>query len=273
MGIINNAIHCYNLTLSIVLSCMWQQVSTEMKSVSSELQWKSARTVNLYTGEWLTSQTRTWQRIRSAKLADHASSLAQENIGLWATEIIFNIRLSLAIHTSAQTVCTHIHSGIVLHQNITDWSVSPSMKYVTHNCWNMSRLYSTQRRTLSPSICLLSLAHLSIVNAHTYTQVHKRWIMDEPCDTAMIHLSHLYVYTKSRFKGLSLFMPPRVHILSLDICGEAHDGPERWCLTAADTESRLCGHWHRQHLRAWNGAAHEFPYPGSALRSNRAALL
>lgn len=53
-------------------------------------------------------------------------------------------------------------------------------------------------------------------------------------------------------------MPPRVHILSLDICGEAHDGPKRWCLTAADTESRLRGHRHRQHLRAWSGAQHKF---------------
>lgn len=32
-------------------------------------------------------------------------------------------------------------------------------------------------------------------------------------------------------------MPPRVHILSLDIYKEAQDAPERWCLTAADTES------------------------------------
>lgn len=31
-------------------------------------------------------------------------------------------------------------------------------------------------------------------------------------------------------------MPPRVHILSLDIYREAQDAPERWCLTAADTE-------------------------------------
>lgn len=32
-------------------------------------------------------------------------------------------------------------------------------------------------------------------------------------------------------------MPPRVHILSLDIYREAQDAPEHWCLTAADTES------------------------------------
>ena len=90
------------------------------------------------------------------------------------------------------------------------------------------------------------------------TQVRKDWIMDEPCDTALIHLSHLYNYTKSCFGGLSLFMSPRVHILSLDICGGGHDGPERWCLTAADTESTLCGHWRRRHPRAWSSAAHTF---------------
>ncbi len=53
-------------------------------------------------------------------------------------------------------------------------------------------------------------------------------------------------------------MPPRVHILSLDIYREAYDGPKRWCLTAADTESRLHGHRQRQHLRAWHGAEHKF---------------
>lgn len=63
-----------------------------------------------------------------------------------------------------------------------------------------------------------------------------------------------HIYTKSSFKGLSLFMLPRVHILSLDIYREAYDGPKHWCLTAADTESRLHGHRHRQHLRAWNTA-------------------
>lgn len=52
-------------------------------------------------------------------------------------------------------------------------------------------------------------------------------------------------------------MPPRVHILSLDIYGEAYDGRERWCLTAADTESRRRRHRHRRHLRAGDGAEHK----------------
>lgn len=51
-------------------------------------------------------------------------------------------------------------------------------------------------------------------------------------------------------------MPPRVHILSLDIYKEAYDGPERRCLTAAATESKLRGHRRRQHLRAGDGAYH-----------------
>ena len=97
-------------------------------------------------------------------------------------------------------------------------------------------------------------------HTHTHTHTHKKnkytsselWMN---CVTLWWYICH--IYTKSFFKELSLFMPPRVHILSLDICGEAHDGPKRWCLTASDTESRLCRHWHRQHLRAWDGAEHK----------------
>lgn len=64
----------------------------------------------------------------------------------------------------------------------------------------MSRFFSTHRRTPSPSICLLSLAHhtLCFTSACTHTLTHWHWIMDEPCDTVMIHLSHLYILKKAR---------------------------------------------------------------------------
>lgn len=116
----------------------------------------------------------------------------------------------------------------------------------------------TLRLTLSPSIRLLSLAHHTL-SVFTHRQTQKKHRSTE----LWINLVTLWwyicqIYTKSFFKRMSLLMPSRVHILPLDIYGEAYDGPKHWCLTAADTESRLCGHRHRQHLRAWNGAEGKF---------------
>lgn len=110
----------------------------------------------------------------------------------------------------------------------------------------------THCHTVSPSICLLSLAHHTLfLYTHKYTNTGL-WMNPVTLWWCICHISTSI--QSHAFKGLSLFMAPRVHILSLDICGETHDSPEHWCLTAADTESRLSGHRHRQHWRAWNGA-------------------
>lgn len=184
-------------------------------------------------------------------------SLGQENISLWVTEIIFNIHLSLEKQIQSAQMHAHTHLGVVLHRlmkNVRVGSVQRlSIKYVLHNAWKMSRLDSTHGLTLFPSICLLSLVyHTLSFDTHTHTNKHTSTELWMNSVTLWWYICH--IYTKSSFKGLSLFMLPRVHILSLDIYREAYDGPKHWCLTAADTESRLHGHRHRQHLRAWNTA-------------------
>ena len=98
------------------------------------------------------------------------------------------------------------------------------------DCLNTSGLYWTQQNVS------LSLVHRAQSKKHTavHTRSHTQVVnYGWHTDTGMIHLSHLYIYTKSGFQRLSLFIPPRVHILSLDICSGVHDGPQRWCLTAA----------------------------------------
>lgn len=49
------------------------------------------------------------------------------------------------------------------------------------------------RMTLSLFSSLYLSLSLSHTHIHTHTQAHRHWIMDEACDTVMIHLSHLYI--------------------------------------------------------------------------------
>lgn len=168
----------------------------------------------------------------TAYRSDEMAPLLQANIGLSTTDSL--IFISLCPCTEVRTWCNR-----VLRQNSFPWGLS--RKYVFPDCLNTSGLYSTHQ-----SVPYVSRPWPIMLNLNTYTAMHTRsdtqvlnyvW----HTDTGMIHLSHLYIYTKSGFQRLSLFIPPRVHILSLDICSRVHDGPECWCPTAATLNQNSVG--------------------------------
>lgn len=169
--------------------------------------------------EWLTSQQRMWQHIAQTKW-----HLSFKQTLVWAQQKSSLVFTSLCPWTKVCTCCNK-----VLGQNSFPWG--SSRKYVFPDCLNIRVLLDSPECP----ICLPSLAHHAQSQhiqpcTRSRTQVlNYGW----HTDTGIIHLSHLYIYTKSGFQQLSLFIPPRVHILSLDICSGVHDGPEHWCLTAA----------------------------------------
>lgn len=89
---------------------------------------------------------------------------------------------------------------------------------------------------LGPS-CSISTHNHAPALAYTGAEL---WMTHWHWDDTFVTSLHLY-----KVRLLSLSIPTRVHVLSLDICSGVHDGPERWCLTAADTKSRLRGCWQR----------------------------
>lgn len=105
------------------------------------------------------------------------------------------IFVSLAIYTRVQTQCTlthaRTHSGTVLHQNIREWSVSPSIKYVIRISWNTSRLYSPPHCVslhMSPVLGTFTLFSFT----HTSTQtLDYGWTLWH-CDDVFVTSLHLY---------------------------------------------------------------------------------
>lgn len=161
------------------------------------------------------------------------------------------------VHKPCTNACTHTcWNCLVIKNRIDRMSEREVFKVHVENMSSISAGTCPGCTLLAISLCLppyvflpwhIMLWLIFLKHAHTSTELWMNFV------TPWWYIFLIY----TDFKVLSLFMLPKVPILSLDIYGELMMALSR-CLTAADTESRLRGHRHRQHWRAWNGAERKF---------------
>ena len=158
---------------SIVLYCIWRQLSPKKWRTPPQSSTGSQR------AQWIYTQSVIDIPVKNMTAYAQPSWQMTPPLSLRKTSVCERQKSSLIfvslwpMRTQAHKLYAHTHN----RQDVGEWSVqSPGIKYVLHNCWNTSRLFSTHRLTLSPSICLLSLAHhtLSLLT-HAHKALNYGW--------------------------------------------------------------------------------------------------
>lgn len=157
---------------------------------------------------------------------------------VWARRKSSSILIPLCPCTQVRSCCNKVFG-----QNSFRWGSTRNC--VLPECLNTPGLYSARQSVpyvFRPWPIMLNLNTQPCSRA----DVHRCWIMDDTL-TLGWYICHISTSIQSQaFARLSLFIPSRVHVLSLDICSGVHDGPERWCLTAATLNRDSAGaDWER----------------------------
>lgn len=139
-----------------------------------------------YSMKWLTHQHRTrWHSTKTSwQMMPHPSFT---KTFVWEQQKSSLIFISLCPCKQVSACCNLETKHLPLRFN----KICLFQLLKTHCSWLTTVFHKFP--VLGPS-CLLS------ITACTLPCVHHCWIMDDPLTSGMIHLSHLYIYTKSGFQ-------------------------------------------------------------------------